>query len=155
MYVNDLATHFMKQGTPPNQCCTKIVKLLEDQGISSSVRIREVCETKFKDKEMSGRKLDKTFEKAGRDTKEQKQIKKVAGQKLLAVEAKALKLETENTQLMKEQSGLRKTIKEQDTAMVEMQSDLRILGMLSVVEEIDGVKVRATIKDKRIVIEKA
>lgn len=155
VFINDLAEHYMKLGTPANQCCTMIVNLLEKQGISSSVRIREVCDSKFKDKEMANRKLEKTFKATGRETKEEKKLKKVAGQKFADMEGKALKFESENTNLMKEQDGLRKTISEQDKAMVEMQSDLRIYSVLNAEETIDGIKIKATIKDKKIVIVKA
>lgn len=126
--VIDMATRLMKQGKPAPECCSEIVKLCEKQGISNENSIREVCPRSFKDQEHAERKLNKTFEKAGRDTMETKKLKKVAGEKFKELEDKKILLETENTKLQKENIGLNEEMNKQNSIVDEVQSKLRILG---------------------------
>lgn len=126
--VVDMATRLMKQGKPAPECCNEIVKLCHKQGISNENAIREVCPRQFKDQEHAERKLNKTFEKAGRDTKETVKLKKVAGEKFKELEDKKILLETENTKLQKENIGLNEEIKKQLATVEEVQSKLRVLG---------------------------
>jgi len=118
----------MKSGIGKADCCNWVVQLATAQGISNENSIREVCDEQFKNKEMSKRKLDKTFESKGIDTKEIKKLKKVAGEKFVEMEAKKLKLETENTQYQKEIIGLQednsKTMKIND----DLQQQLRVVA---------------------------
>ncbi len=118
----------MKNGIPKADCCNWVVQLANAQGISNENSIREVCEEQFKNKEMSKRKLDKTFESKGKETKEIKKLKKVAGEKFVEMEAKKLRLETDNTQLQKEIIALKednnKTMKIND----DLQQQLRLVA---------------------------
>jgi len=126
--VIDMATRLMKQGKPAPECCNEIIKIMEKQGISNENSIREVCPKDFKDKEHADRKAGKTFEKAGRDTKEVVKLKKVAGEKYKEIEDNKVKLEIENTKLQKETIGLHEDLQKQHRTIDEIQSKLRILG---------------------------
>ena len=107
IWTRNMCVLGMKNGIPKSDCCNWVVQLANGQGISNENSIREVCDKDFKNEEMSSRKLAKTFESKGKDTKEIKKLKKVAGEKYADMEARKLKLETENTQYQKEIIGLR------------------------------------------------
>lgn len=128
--VIDMVTRLMKKGTPAPQCCNEVVKICEKQGISNENSIRDVCPTDFKDKEHADRKQGKTFEKAGRDTKEVSKLKKVAGEKYKEMEDQKVKLEMECTTFQKENIGLHADLKKQHDTIEEVQSKLRVLGMV-------------------------
>jgi len=121
----------MKNGVPKSDCCNWVVQLANKQGISNENSIREVCDEQFKNKEMSKRKLDKTFESKGKDTKEIKKLKKVAGEKYADMEAKKLKLETENTQYQKEIIGLREDNVKTMNINEDLQQQLRIVANIN------------------------
>jgi len=125
--VLDMATRLMKKGTPAPQCCNEIIKICDNQGISNENSIRDVCPKDFKDKEHADRKAGKTFEKAGRDTKEVVKLKKVAGEKYKDIEDKKILLETENTKLQKENIGLQHDLTKQHNTIEEVQSKVRVL----------------------------
>jgi len=126
--VIDMATRLMKKGKPAPECCSEIIKIMEKQGISNENSIREVCPRDFKDQERAERKEGKTFEKAGRDTKEVVKLKKVAGEKYKDMEDKKILLETENTKMQRENIDILADLKKQHDVMDEMQSKLRVLG---------------------------
>lgn len=120
VWVRNMNTLAMKQGIPKADCCNWTVQIARSQGISGESSIREVCDTEFKNKEMANRKKDKTFESSGKDTKEIKKLKKVAGEKYIDLEATKKRIETENTQLQKEIIGLR----EDNTKTMNINEDL-------------------------------
>jgi hypothetical protein len=126
--VIDMATRLMKKGKPAPECCSEIIKIMEKQGISNENSIREVCPRDFKDQERAERKEGKTFEKAGRDTKELVKLKKVAGEKYKDMEDKKILLETENTKMQRENIDILADLRKQHDVMDEMQSKLRVLG---------------------------
>lgn len=118
----------MKNGIPVSDCCNWVVKLAKEQGISNENSIREVCEEKFKNVEMRNRKQDKTFESKGKDTKEIKKLKKVAGEKYQDMESTKLKLENDNTQLQKEIIGLRDDNTKKNNVQEDLQQQLRLVA---------------------------
>ena len=120
VWVRNMNTLAMKQGIPKADCCNWTVQIAKAQGISGESSIREVCDPEFKNKEMSNRKKDKTFEVSGKETKEIKKLKKVAGEKYIDLEATKKRIETENTQLQKEIIGLR----EDNTKTMSINEDL-------------------------------
>ncbi len=128
VWVKNMCVLGMKTGISKADCCNWVVQLSFNQGISNKDSITEVCDEQFKNKEMAKRKLGKTFELTGKDTKEIKKLKKVAGEKYADMEAKKLRLETENTQLQKEILGLQednsKTMKIND----DLQQQLRLVA---------------------------
>ncbi|MCP6727147.1 MAG: hypothetical protein KJI69_03925 [Patescibacteria group bacterium] len=128
VWTRNMCVLGMKNGISKADCCNWVVQLANAQGISNENSIREVCDEQFKNKEMSKRKLDKTFESKGIDTKEIKKLKKVAGEKYVEMEAKKLRLETENTQYQKEILALKednsKTMKIND----DLQQQLRLVA---------------------------
>ncbi len=126
--VIDMATRLMKKGKPAPECCSEIIKIMEKQGISNENSIREVCPRDFKDQERAERKEGKTFEKAGRDTKEVVKLKKVAGEKYKDIEDKKILLESENTKLQRENIDILGEVKKQHNTIDEMQSKLRVLS---------------------------
>jgi len=126
--VIDMATRLMKQGKRAPEVCAEIVNIMEKQGISNENSIREVCPREFKDQGFADRKAGKTFEKAGRDTKETVKLKKVAGEKYKDIEDKKILLESRNFKLESENVDLHRDLKKQHDTMDEMQSKLRVLG---------------------------
>jgi len=118
----------MKSGQPKDDCCNWVVKLAKDQGISNKESITEACDDQFKNMEMASRKLGKTFESLGKDTKEVKKLKKVAGEKFQQIEAQKIKLETENFQLQKEIIGLRENNTKKVKVTEELQQQLRLVA---------------------------
>jgi len=118
----------MKSGQPKDDCCNWVVKLAKDQGISNKESITEACDDQFKNMEMANRKLGKTFESLGKDTKEIKKLKKVAGEKFQQIEAQKIKLETENFQLQKEVIGLREDNTKKVKVTEELQQQLRLVA---------------------------
>ncbi len=128
VWAKDMCEMFMKEGTPPHECCKKLVEKCKQQGISNENSIREVCSAEFKDKEMMSRKMGKTFESKGMDTKEIKKLKKVAGEKFVDMESRKLKLESENTQLQKEIIGLRDDNKKGVNVQEDLQQQLRLVA---------------------------
>lgn len=128
--VVDMATRLMRQGKPAPQCCNEIVKIMDKQGISNENSIRDVCPKEFKDQEHAGRKEGKTFEKSGRDTKEVVKLKKVAGEKYQQMEGQKVKLEMQYTNVQKENIGLHSDLKKQHDTIEEVQSKLRVLGLV-------------------------
>jgi len=155
--VIDMATRLMKQGKPAPECCSEIIKIMEKQGISNENSIREVCPRDFKDQERAERKEGKTFEKAGRDTKEVVKLKKVAGEKYKESEDKKILLETENTKLQKENIDILSDLKKQHNTIDEMQSKLRVLGEMG--QKIkckcgNEIPVKVDITSTKIIVEK-
>jgi len=143
VWVVDMCQLFMDEGTPAPDCCNKLVHLCDEQGISNENSIREVCPPHFKDKEMMGRKLGKTFEKKGEDTKEVKKFKKVAGEKFHQLEALKIKLETDNTQLTKENIGLHENATKQERIMTDIQQQLKLVSMIEQEQTCEcGVKTK-------------
>jgi len=118
----------MKKGISKTDCCKWIVSLAKDQGISNKDSITDACDDQFKDLEMRNRKLGKTFELKGVDTKEIKKLKKVAGEKYQLMEATKIKLETENFQLQKEVIGLREDNTKKVKVTEELQQQLRLVA---------------------------
>ena len=131
VWVRNMNTLAMKNGVPKTDCCNWVCQIAKAQGISNENSIREVCDTDFKNKEMSGRKKDKTFELSGKETKEVKKLKKVAGAKYQESEAQKLKLETENTQLQKEIIGLREDNTKSVNVMEDLQQQIRLVGNIN------------------------
>jgi len=128
VWAKDMCEMFMREGTPAHECCKKLVEKCKGQGISNENSIREVCAPEFKDKEMMSRKMGKTFESKGKDTIEVKKMKKVAGEKFVDIEAKKLKLESENTQLQKEVIGLKEDNKKVQSVTEDLQQQLRLVA---------------------------
>lgn len=118
----------MKSGEPQDECCNWVVKLAKTQGISNKESITESCDDQFKNMEMRNRKLGKTFESLGKDTKEVKKLKKISGEKFQQVEAIKIKLETENHQLQKEMIGLREDNTKKTNVMEDLQQQLRLVA---------------------------
>jgi len=131
VWVRNMCELEMKMGTPVTEVCDHVVKKAKSEGISNENSIREVCEEKFKNVEMSSRKKDKTFESKGIDTKEIKKLKKVAGEKYQEMESKKLKLETENHQLQKEIIGLREDNTKGTNIMEDLQQQLRLVANIN------------------------
>jgi len=155
--VIDMATRLMKQGKPAPECCSEIIKVMEKQGISNENSIREVCPREFKDQERAERKEGKTFEKAGRDTKEVVKLKKVAGEKYKESEDKKILLETENTKLQRENIEIMTDLKKQHNTIDEMESKLRVLGEIG--EKIkckcgNEIPVKVDVTSSKIIVEK-
>jgi len=117
----------MKKGISKTDCCKWIVSLAREQGISNKDSITDACEDQFKDMEMRNRKLGKTFELKGVDTKEIKKLKKVAGEKYQLMEATKIKLETENFQLQKEIIGMREDNTKKVKVTEDLQQQLRLI----------------------------
>lgn len=128
VWVNNMCVLAMKKGVEMQKVCKWVVDMADDQGISSTNAIRDVCEEKYKDFEHSTSKKGHTFEKIGRDTKEVKKLKKVAGEKFQTLEAEKIKFENENTQLQKEIIGLRDDNTKKTKDMEELQSKLRVIA---------------------------
>jgi len=155
--VIDMATRLMKKGKPAPECCSEIIKIMEKQGISNENSIREVCPRDFKDQERAERKEGKTFEKAGRDTKEVVKLKKVAGEKYKDMEDKKILLETENTKMQRENIDILSDLKKQHDVMDEMQSKLRVLGEMG--QKIkckcgNEIQVKVDVTSSKIIAEK-
>jgi len=128
VWVRNMCEIGMKSGEGISDICNWVVKKARSEGISNENSIREVCEGKFKDVEMSKRKQDKTFEAKGIDTKEVKKMKKVAGEKYQEMEASKLKFETENHQLQKEMIGLREDNTKSINITEDLQQQLRLVA---------------------------
>ncbi len=128
VWARNMCVLAMKNGIPVADCCNWVVKKAREQGISNENSIREVCEDKFKNVEMKSRKQDKTFESKGKDTKEIKKLKKVAGEKYQDMEATKLKMENENTQLQKEIIGLREDNTKKNNVQEDLQQQLRLVA---------------------------
>jgi len=158
VWTKNMCVLGMKKGIPKSDCCNWVVQLAKGQGISNENSIREACEDEFKNKEMANRKLAKTFESKGKDTKEVKKLKKVAGEKYQMMEAQKLKLETENHQLQSQVIGLQKDNTEKNNVMDDLQQQLRLVaniqqehkcecGILSEIKVDAGSgKVKVTVK---------
>jgi len=130
VWTRNMCVLGMKSGIGKADCCNWVVQLANSQGISNENSIREVCEEQFKNKEMSKRKLDKTFESKGIDTKEIKKLKKVAGEKYADMEALKLRMETENTQYQKEILGLQEDNSKTMKIMDDLQQQLRLVASI-------------------------
>ncbi len=141
VWVRNMCELEMKMGTPVTEVCDHVVKKAKKEGISNENSIREVCEEKFKNVEMSSRKKDKTFESKGKDTKEIKKLKKVAGEKYQDMEAKKLKLETENHQLEKEMIGLREDNTKGTRVIEDLQQQLRLVANIQQEEKCECGRV--------------
>ena len=129
VWVNDMCEHAMKDlGIPVTQCCDWVVKQAKIQGISNDKSIREVCPKEFKNPSKIESREGETFEKKGKETKEIKKLKKVAGEKFMEMEATKLKLETENTKLQKEVIGLQENANETERVMSDLQQQLRLVA---------------------------
>jgi len=128
VWVRNMCELGMKLGQEVTSICNWVVKRAKKEGISNKDAITEVCEDKFKDTEMRNRKLGKTFESTGVDTKEVKKLKKVAGEKYQEMEAKKLKFETENHQLQKEIIGLKEDNTKGVNVMEDLQQQIRLVA---------------------------
>jgi len=131
VWVRNMCEFGMRKGIDVTDCCSWVVNLAVDQGISSDDAIREVCEPKFKNQMKVLAKEGMTFAKTGKDTKEVKKLKKVAGEKLVEMEAHKLKLETSNTQLQTQIDGLTDDNKKLNNVMEDLQQQLRIVANIS------------------------
>jgi len=117
-FVNSIAEKFMYKGTPAHDICSKIVKGFNEIGWLNENTVREFCPDQFKDREMASRKLGKTFHKMGKDTKQDKNIKKIAKEKFNELEKEKYQLENEISRLEKkiiekesQKSGIKSKIK--------------------------------------------
>ncbi len=131
VWVRNMCEIGMKNGVGKADCCNWVVQLANAQGISNENSIREACSSEFKNKEMSGRRKNKTFESKGKETKEIKKLKKVAGEKFQELEARKLRLETENTQLQKEIIGLREDNTKKNNVVEDLQQQLRLVANIN------------------------
>lgn len=156
--VLDMVTRLLKKGMPAPQCCNEVVKICDAQGISNENSIREVCPREFKDRDHSDRKEGKTFEKAGRETKETVKLKKVAGEKFKELEDTKIKLEMDYTQIQKENIGLHEEIKKQQTISDEVQSKLRVLssvdGSVKCSKCSTDIPVKLDVTSNKIIVKK-
>ena len=129
VWVNDMCEHAMKSlGLPPQECCTWVIQQARIQGISNEKSIRDVCPKEFKDPSHVLVKEGKTFAKTGKDTKEIKKLKKVAGEKFVELEATKLRLETENVKLEKENIGLHEEANNTQRVVADLQQQLRLVA---------------------------
>ena len=156
--IEQMAEHLIKhEGLAPDQCCNEIVKRLVPQGVASEVTIRNHCDKKYKNKDMSAKKEGKTFELAGKETQVVKQAKKIVGKKVIELEGRVNTLVIENTELQKKNSTLEENIRSNMNVIQDLESKLRIVSALDKTTEIDGIKIRARVDatSNKIIVEKS
>lgn len=100
-FFKNLGYEYMKIGTPRCDISKSICDDFTETGLLTDAFIRKFIPNEFKNIYRQKNKLGKTFESMGRDTKETKAFKKIAGEKILTMEIKQVKLELENVKLQK------------------------------------------------------
>ena len=129
IWVYDMCEHAMKTlGIPPQECCSWVIQQARIQGISNERSIFDACPTEFKNKKQAENREGKTWEKSGKETKEVKKLKKVAGEKFVELEATKLRLETENVKLEKENIGLHEEANNTQRVVADLQQQLRLVA---------------------------